>query len=139
MEDAYNKLLPLLPSTERFGLTSQIGRAIISIPANITEYSGRYSKKEFKRFLYTTRSSLYEAMTLLDIVVKLKYVLCDLRLEIENKLDKVAGLLNGLILRRNPRALARRMNPALLEGLDECIFGISALGGSPGLKSGELH
>jgi four helix bundle protein len=97
VEEVYNKLLPMLPSMERFSLSSQSSRAVISIPANISEGSGRYSKKEFKQFLYNARGSLYELMTLLDIMARLKYISSDLQLRIENKLDRISGLLNGLI------------------------------------------
>ncbi len=37
---------------------------------------------------------------------------------------------------RHSGRIARGMNPALREGLDECLFGISALGGSHGLVRG---
>ena len=40
-----------LPSEEKFGLRSQITRAVVSIPSNIAEGCSRNSEVEFKRFL----------------------------------------------------------------------------------------
>jgi four helix bundle protein len=40
------------PKGEIYGLTSQMRRAAVSIPSNIAEGKGRYSKKEFLQFLY---------------------------------------------------------------------------------------
>jgi len=53
------------PRREDFGLTSQIRRAAVSVSANIAEGCGRYHTREFIQFLYTSRGSLFELMTLL--------------------------------------------------------------------------
>ena len=45
------------PKEERYGLTSQIRRAAVSIPANIAEGAGRHSKKEFAYFLSNSQGS----------------------------------------------------------------------------------
>ena len=48
------------PTDERYGLTSQIRRAAFSAPVNIVEGSSRRSRKEFRRFLDISLSSLSE-------------------------------------------------------------------------------
>ncbi|MCI0751787.1 MAG: four helix bundle protein, partial [Flammeovirgaceae bacterium] len=49
-----------LPSDEKFGLASQLKRASVSIPVNITEGAARNTKKEFIHFLYIARGSSSE-------------------------------------------------------------------------------
>ena len=61
-----------LPQDERFGLTSQVKRAAISIPSNIAEGAGRNSNKEFVHFLSIANGSSYELMTQLILGVELK-------------------------------------------------------------------
>src|SRR5215470_16037026 len=55
------------PTEERYGLTSQIRRAAVSIPANIAEGAGRFSKKEFAHFLSNAQGSASELETELII------------------------------------------------------------------------
>jgi four helix bundle protein len=55
------------PNKEEFGLKSQIRRAVVSIPANISEGATRNSTKEFLQFLHISLGSLSELETLLII------------------------------------------------------------------------
>ena len=48
------------PKEERYGFTSQIRRAAVSIPANIAEGAGRHSRKEFAHFLSNAQGSASE-------------------------------------------------------------------------------
>jgi four helix bundle protein len=59
------------PKEETYSLTSQIRRAAISIPSNISEGAGRNSSKEFIHFLGIANGSAYELQTQLIISNKL--------------------------------------------------------------------
>ncbi|WP_295946467.1 four helix bundle protein [uncultured Xanthomonas sp.] len=67
------RLSEAFPATERFGLTAQLRRAAVSIPANIAEGAARRSTPEYLRFLSIARGSLSEASTHLQIARRLDY------------------------------------------------------------------
>ena len=83
------------PREEAYGLTSQMRRAAISIPANIAEGAGRTTGKEFLQYLSIARGSLSELETLVHIAKELKYL--DDTGDLEEASDRVFGLLGGLI------------------------------------------
>lgn len=60
-----------LPENERFGLRSQLRRAVISIPSNIAEGYGRGTPAEFLRSLRVARGSVAEVSTQLELVARL--------------------------------------------------------------------
>lgn len=62
------------PNTEKFGLTSQMTRAVVSIPSNIAEGGARNSQKEYKRFLEIALGSAFELETQLIIIEKLGWI-----------------------------------------------------------------
>src|SRR5262245_55543019 len=62
------------PSDERFGLTSQLRRAIVSVPANIAEGAERHGTGEFLQFISNASGSLAESETLLLLAGKLGFL-----------------------------------------------------------------
>lgn len=62
------------PKEERFGLTSQLWRALNSIVLNIAEGTDRYSKKDFSRFLNNALGSLNEVVACLDLALQDSYI-----------------------------------------------------------------
>lgn len=62
------------PKEELFGLTSQLRRAVLSIPLNIVEGHARFSKKEFARFLLISLGSLAETEYLLEFCYRRKLI-----------------------------------------------------------------
>ena len=62
------------PSSERYGLTDQIQRAVISVPSNIAEGMGRFSNKERIHFLEIANGSLMEVMCQLETALLLGYI-----------------------------------------------------------------
>ena len=89
------------PDNERFGLTNQIRRSVVSIPSNIAEGAARTSDKEFLHFLSIALGSLAELETQLIIANKLKYIsdsileICDIELTSIRKM--ILGLKKSLI------------------------------------------
>jgi four helix bundle protein len=86
----------LFPKEERYGLTSQIRRAAVSIPANIAEGAGRNSKKEFAHFLSNSQGSASELETELIIALRLGYLSEPSFAKITDHLERIGRLLTGL-------------------------------------------
>ena len=82
------------PDDERFGLTNQIRRAIVSVPSNIAEGAARKSDKEFMQFLYIALGSLSEVETQYMIAYRLRYIIENS--EIEDKINEIKRMILGL-------------------------------------------
>lgn len=68
------KISNLFPDSEKFGLTSQIRRAAVSIPSNIAEGAGRKGDKEFVQFIHIALGSLSELETQYLIAIQLEFI-----------------------------------------------------------------
>ena len=61
------------PKNETYGITSQLRRAVFSVPTNIVEGAGRQGKKELKQFVNIALGSMAETEYLLDFCLRLGY------------------------------------------------------------------
>src|SRR5881394_3572397 len=98
------KATEAFPKEERFGLTSQIRRAAVSIAANIAEGAGRDSSREFAYFLSDAQGSASEVATELLIANRLLYLKAQVYEELMQTLDSVGRMIVGLS--RNVKAKA---------------------------------
>ncbi|MBC7885088.1 MAG: four helix bundle protein [Saprospiraceae bacterium] len=64
-------------SNGNFRLREQLDACTSSIPMNIAEGKGRYSKKEFKQFLYYSRGSINETVTVLLLLQKRSWLIME--------------------------------------------------------------
>jgi four helix bundle protein len=85
------------PSAETYGLTNQLRRAAVSVPANIAEGQGRTSPREFAHHLSIALGSLCEVETHLLIAQRLAYLDAPVLDPILTQAAEVGRLLNGLI------------------------------------------
>jgi four helix bundle protein len=85
-----------LPTAERFGLTSQIRRSAVSIPANIAEGAARQGSREFAHFLSNAQGSASELETELLIAEKLGYLDQVSYREMRSELDGIGRMIVGL-------------------------------------------
>lgn len=84
------------PPDERFGVTSQLRRAITSVPTNIAEGSRRQGQQEYARFLNIAQGSAAEAEYLLILSRDLGYLPAAAFDRLIADLDEVARMLHGL-------------------------------------------
>ena len=91
------KVTRTFPSDEKFGLTSQLNRAAVSVPSNIAEGWGRETHGNYLQFLRNSRGSLMEIQTQLIIALNLDYINSEQHEIISEKCDEVGRILQGLI------------------------------------------
>jgi len=89
------------PPEERFGLTSQLRRAAVSVSANLAEGNEKTSKKERLRFFEIAKTSLVEVDCLAEISLERKYLS-------EGEYENVLELINktGFLIFRLMKALS---------------------------------
>jgi four helix bundle protein len=94
------------PDDERFGLTSQLRRAAVSVPANIAEGHARSTTKDYLRFVSIAIGSLAETATFIELAGRLNYGSVE-------ELRKIYELTNEerRMLRALQKSLRRRLPP----------------------------
>ena len=90
------KVTERFPKRETYGLSSQLQRAAVSIPANIAEGQGRGHAKEFQRYLSIAHGSLMEVETHLQIANRLGYLDARVLDSILDKTSEIGRMINGL-------------------------------------------
>ncbi len=84
------------PSSEKYGIISQINRAVLSVPANISEGSSRMGSKNKSRFYSIAYSSLMELISHLIIAKELGFLSEERYYEIKDQIYEVSNKLNAL-------------------------------------------
>jgi four helix bundle protein len=87
------------PDAERFGLTSQVRRAAVSIPTNIAEGSRRGSDADLARFLQIAIGSASEVDYFLLLARDLKYLPGHEYESLNTEIQEIGRMLNGLLSR----------------------------------------
>ncbi len=90
------RLTKSFPSDERFGLTSQLRRAVLSVPTDIAEGSKRQTNPEYARFLNIAEGSLAETEYLLMVSRDLGYLSAATTTPALAEAEEIARMLNGL-------------------------------------------
>lgn len=91
------KITKDFPSEEKFGITSQLKRAALSIPTNIAEGSGRGSDSDFSRFLQIAFSSASEVEYLLLFCFELKFLNETEYFELSHNIVEIKKSISALI------------------------------------------
>ena len=95
--DVVYKMTGKFPKEERYGLTTQMQRAAVSIASNIAEGFARQHTKEYQQFCYIALGSCAELETQLIIAQRRNYLSSEAFSELEDYLDHESRMLMNLI------------------------------------------
>lgn len=95
------EIIKKFPREEQYALCDQLRRAVISMPSNIAEGSGRQSQKDQAHFYTIAYGSLMEVLSQLDVACDLGYITQEEFDKLEVLIDEEAKMLCGLIAKRN--------------------------------------
>ena len=84
------------PDSEKFGITSQIRRSVVSVGSNLAEGSGRTGPKDQAHFTQLSYSSLMEVTNLLILSFRLQYISKEDYDSLRNQIQKLSNGLNAL-------------------------------------------
>ena len=91
------KIIKQFPDSEKFALSNQMARCVVSITSNIAEGFSRQSKKEKIQFYFTAKGSLTELQNQLLIAKDVKYIRFSEFSVLAQQTVEVHKLINGLI------------------------------------------
>jgi four helix bundle protein len=102
-QKSYNLCLELyritakFPKEEKYGLTSQIRRSVVSIPSNIAEGYGRKTTRDYIRMLYISYGSICELETQVLLAGDLNFIEKDELVLLKNKIAEIEIMSKTLI------------------------------------------
>lgn len=103
------ELIKKFPREEQYALCDQLRRAVISIPSNIAEGSGRQSQKDQAHFYTIAYGSLMEVLSQLDVACDLRYITQDEFNILEVLIEEEAKMLSGLVAKRTNSPLNSKL------------------------------
>ena len=113
VEEIY-RLTKDFPKEEIYGLSSQMRRASVGIPTNITEGYQRHHTKEYIQFLYIAKSSAAELETLLDISARLNFINSIDCSKTNYLLSEILKMLTAMISKLKSKLITSNTNPYTL-------------------------
>jgi len=105
LTEAIYRLTAKFPKQEMYGLSSQLQRAAVSVPANIAEGHGRDSTREYLHHLSYSMGSLAELETLLEIASRLNYILAPALADVIRETTAIGKMIRAIqksLRDRNP-------------------------------------
>ena len=104
--DVYNQSMQLADEltnvTETFSkgkyyLKDQLNRAALSVPNNIAEGNGRFTKNDKTHFFHIARGSAFECVSILELCKRKKLISDAKNQEYKTRIDNVCRMISGLI------------------------------------------
>ena len=93
---AVYRLTEDLPETERYGMTSQLTRAAISVPANIAEGYARSTRRDYANFCAIAKGSLKEIETYILLSARLGFVNAEAVSPLLDLITEISKMLTAL-------------------------------------------
>ena len=112
------RILPSFPPAEKYALTSQLRRALVSIPTNLVEGRSRHSAASFAAFIDVSGSSAAEVEYLLLLSRDLGYLQEDRHAPLAADIDEIRRMLGALHSQVTTRADERRDRHAVPPSLN---------------------